>query len=752
MDTKNRILSKFTSGRTKAIKKRKKTLLLEYKLKNKNNKFMDRRIGEKNRGMSEEDRTMARFVAQQMKAYNKKQLFNLGDGDEILTHHGRNIQDIEKFDNPQSESEDDENGNEKLNAEFVKKAHFGGGLFTKVSPMENDHRSIVDQLIAESKIRKAERQQTKEETQNLTEKLDEDLKELFPIFSQSGKENENLLNSKLANESYDILVRELKFAPVGKPTNKIKPDNQIAIEEKRRLEKLEKERLERMKLSYEFEDKNENETSNEKLRSADDLEDGFVLDNFDDMNEESDEGSLTEDNNDNDSETEEHNTINKTNANAIINLDENVTNVKTMEKFIVPTDLYSLEQIFFQKNIDEKIDAVKNIIKQQCVHSGVSNKETLLNFFNVLLEYIDSIFISSEDKDCWIITSKLSPILYELTQVCKDSAAESMFQIIKKKQETFCENTKQEVTADTLIFLKLVPLLFPTSDYYHPVATPSAAFLCHILSENSCGTLKCISKGLFLVTLILEYVNLSNRYCPEVITFFKRVLYIATLNREDSFAPVHSKNELLILDDNEESTILTENIQLSYSFISDDILVNNKTKISIIYINLKLLAAYYDLYNKLSAASAIWSSVLTLLDKLPIDKYPCCVQNELKKLQSEISLIKTRPLQYLVAERKRPKALRLYEPNIRPIIDGKSFRTVSQAKLEKEKLMHQYKREMKGALREIRKDKNFLARVKVSEQAKRDAERKEKVKRIFSWGQVQQSEFKRMEQRRRFGR
>lgn len=35
---------------------------------------MDRRIGEKNRGMSEEDRTMARFVAQQMKAYNKVSL------------------------------------------------------------------------------------------------------------------------------------------------------------------------------------------------------------------------------------------------------------------------------------------------------------------------------------------------------------------------------------------------------------------------------------------------------------------------------------------------------------------------------------------------------------------------------------------------------------------------------------------------------------------------------------------------------
>lgn len=70
----------------------------------------------------------------------------------------------------------------------------------------------------------------------------------------------------------------------------------------------------------------------------------FVLDNFDDMNEESDEGSLTEDNNDNDSETEEHNTINKTNANAIINLDENVTNVKTMEKFI--GNIYFFQIIF----------------------------------------------------------------------------------------------------------------------------------------------------------------------------------------------------------------------------------------------------------------------------------------------------------------------------------------------------------------------------------------------------------------------
>lgn len=69
-------------------------------------------------------------------------------------------------------------------------------------------------LIAESKRKKAERQQTKEETQNLTEKLDKDLKDLFPFVADSKKSE--VEEFKPNRESYDVLVRELKFEPVGK--------------------------------------------------------------------------------------------------------------------------------------------------------------------------------------------------------------------------------------------------------------------------------------------------------------------------------------------------------------------------------------------------------------------------------------------------------------------------------------------------------------------------------------------------------
>jgi nucleolar protein 14 len=40
---------------------------------------------------------------------------------------------------------------------------------------------------------------------------------------------------------------------------------------------------------------------------------------------------------------------------------------------------------------------------------------------------------------------------------------------------------------------------------------------------------------------------------------------------------------------------------------------------------------------------------------------------------------------------------------------------MGKARQEREKLLHKYKREMKGAIREIRRDKSFLAKLKFKE-------------------------------------
>lgn len=44
---------------------------------------------------------------------------------------------------------------------------------------------------------------------------------------------------------------------------------------------------------------------------------------------------------------------------------------------------------------------------------------------------------------------------------------------------------------------------------------------------------------------------------------------------------------------------------------------------------------------------------------------------------------------------------------------------MSDKKREKMKLVHKYKKEMKGAVREIRRDRDFLAKVQLKETMKR---------------------------------
>lgn len=73
---------------------------------------------------------------------------------------------------------------------------------------------------------------------------------------------------------------------------------------------------------------------------------------------------------------------------------------------------------------------------------------------------------------------------------------------------------------------------------------------------------------------------------------------------------------------------------------------------------------------------------------------------------------------------------------------------MSKEKTEKEKLLYKYKKETKGAIRELRRDNAFLAKAQISQQIKSDSERKRKVKEIFGEAAMQQSELKKMKRKK----
>ncbi|CAH1996645.1 unnamed protein product [Acanthoscelides obtectus] len=264
-------------SRGKAIEKRKRTLLQEYKIQNKSNQFMDKRIGERNGKLSEDDKVMARFTAVRIKAHNKKSIYNLAD-DEVLTHKGQTLSEIEKFDDPRSDDEDSFEGNSgKLDKDFVEEAHFGGGVLRNTGREgATSHKDLINQLIAESKKRKAEKQQIKEETLELTEKLDTEWKDLIPLVNTNKSNDEEMPKQKM--DDYDKIMRELRFEARGTVSDRLKTEDEIAKEEKEKLEQLEKERLERMKGIF------TDENSKPTHRSADDLDDGIFYEEITDDN------------------------------------------------------------------------------------------------------------------------------------------------------------------------------------------------------------------------------------------------------------------------------------------------------------------------------------------------------------------------------------------------------------------------------------------------------------------------------------
>nr|XP_023023933.1 nucleolar protein 14 homolog [Leptinotarsa decemlineata] len=815
-------------SRGKSIEKRKYTLLKEYKVQNKSNKFMDKRIGEKSHEMTSEDKAMARFTAVRIKAHNKKSIFNLAE-DEILTHKGQTLSEIEKFDDPRSDDESLDEDSGKLEKDFVGEAHFGGGILKKTGVEgAKSHKDLIDQLIAESKKRKAEKQKAKEATLELTEKLDEDWKDLLPLVNKSRKTGDDgIQKSKVDN--YDRLMGELRFEARGTVSDRLKTEDEVAKEEKDRLEQLEKDRLARMQGFV-------NE-SNVKInhRSADDLDDDIVYEedpdyvlsyntegqsNFevnadingktlngnqlpeeegscDEKSEEiektSDEeletdsednlSDLKEDTSESDeSETEEAfekvedklgdevcQEVEIKKSNEDIEAQEKIKRElaqrkEIMEKarnelpytYSLPDSYESLLKLFENQPSTHQSVILERIIK--CNHPSLSegNKDNLGLLFAYLLQYLNDLFSEIQQlnsvKNSFEIFRSLLPQIYELAQLNPENAHNSVLEVIKEKHQEYRKKPKTYPGLEVFVFLKLVSILFSTSDFRHQVVTPCFIFIEQILNHCKNRNRREISYGIFLTTIVLEYTSISRRYLPAVINYLAGLLHMAIpktgVKLIKVIPPFKPTSSILVLLKNfslkYDKTLLMESTDLIRIDIDEDF------KLRTLYNVTKLLEEFHHNLSELPSAVEIFEPVLRYLILIPTTNYPEQVRNVMEKLKTSLKESKIeRKLEYIVMEAKRPKALRLYEPKIEEVYDGKRFKVQSKEKAERSKLLHKLKNERKGAIREIRKDKAFLGRVKINQQIRSDNERREKVKRIYAEAAMQQSELNELDRKKK---
>ncbi|XJO75232.1 hypothetical protein BDV3_005942 [Batrachochytrium dendrobatidis] len=319
--------TKGVTGRPGQTKKksediRQKTLLVEMKNRNRESALVDRRIGENDPNMSVEDKMLERFMREKTKRSGNSTMFNLETEEQELTHMGKSLSSFDAFDDAGFEKVDDSDDDGNIDAKIVKYTHFGGFEDDKTDPEARKSRSeIMKEVMAKSKMHKRERQRQKEIDMEVQDSLDADLEEIRGMLAPmqdrpitEGKmvisnERAQLISGEIAirpselksaykgkvendvefnppsavklDDDYDKFVRELAYDRRAKPTDRIKNEDELAQEEKKRLEKLEQERLRRMKGDDSENDTAKTKSGKKRAAQADDLGDDDYTEHVD---------------------------------------------------------------------------------------------------------------------------------------------------------------------------------------------------------------------------------------------------------------------------------------------------------------------------------------------------------------------------------------------------------------------------------------------------------------------------------------
>ncbi|KFO78931.1 Nucleolar protein 14, partial [Cuculus canorus] len=810
-------------SRSKAIRKRTQTLLKEYKERGKTNVFKDKRFGEYDTKISPEEKMIRRFALERQQNYGKKNIYNLNE-DEELTHYGQSLAEIEKLnDIVDSDSDTEEKGT--LSAELTA-AHFGGGgglLRKKASSGQQDEeeekpksrKELIEEMIAKSKQEKQERQNRRESALELTEKLDNDWKEIHTLIARKPPKSERKDKEveKPKPDEYDMIVRELGFEMKAKPSERMKTEEELAKEEQARLQKLEADRLRRMRGIDE--DANKKKPSHV---SADDLADGFILDKDDrrllsykdgkinlenedeeekdneeedgeeggkeedESEEESEEESANEDEEDgaadshsdleSDVESEEEAAGNKerkkhkTNENESHNVKELDPELKAPTSelpytFAVPESFETFKSLLAGRTIEQQLTILERI--QKCNHPSlaVGNKAKLEKLVGFLLEYIGE--LATLDSPELKAIDKLVLPLYNLCQMFPEAASDSIKFILRDAAHDMEEVIEVKGRAtfpglDTLIYLKITSLLFPTSDFWHPVVTPAFIYMSQLLTKCRITTLQDVIKGLFICCLFLEYVSFSRRFVPELISFLVGVLHISLPKKQGQgytvvhpFTPAGKNLELLLVCDKQD----LESWQKQHLPLSTVTRLKEANRTEINHMRLSCIALCFDLikksavlYESLPSFHEIMRPVRILLTQhVPVNEYP-------EKLQewyhSALKELETKEKHYtpLICEKKKPVPLKQYTPKVVKVLEFGRKQAGSKKEQERKQLIQRHKRELKGAIREIRKDNQFLARTQLSEIMERDSARKRKVKELLGSLATQEGEWKAMKRKK----
>lgn len=593
-------------------------------------------------------------------------------------------------------------------------------------------------------------------------------------------------------KDYDLAVRKMVADKRAKPTTRTKTEEQIAEEQSKRLRELEDKRLRRMRgeevsdseeeeAEEEDSDSDEAEEENrpavEIIREDDgeadfglgkgikmrptaaelgfDDEDDFLIDDGlvasgsdldeldDDAFDESDEDGAADADDDEDDEFTKGLLTETETKDAIFNESKKAQTGGQTEDglpFTFPCPQSHAEFLEVIKEIPlPKLPTVVQRIRALYHPKLLStNKEKLGNFSKVLVQHIAYMGTVS-DEGAHAALEMLIRHVHSLAKMFPVEIAQEFRSYLEEMEE----QRPLALKVGDLYLLTAIGTIFPTSDHFHQVVTPAMLSIGRFLGQKIPSCLADYATGTYLSTLALQYQKLAKRYVPEVMNF--------TLNTICALAPVQPREQLGLFPVHEpSSTIRTKDAQKTTvrklrsadcgAVEDQDSSAGAKgLKIALLNANISLLTSASETWTGKASFKETFEPAVSVLKHLGSRNnrphLPHALVQEVERASThlnraiQVATLSRRPLEL---HHHKSLAIKTYIPKFEDDFDPDKHYDPDRERAEMAKLKAEHKKERKGAMRELRKDANFMAREKLRLKKEKDAAYEKKYKRLVS--------------------
>jgi nucleolar protein 14 len=698
--------------------------------------------------MAPEERALQRFAEEKMRKKGGASLFDLEADDDFqedaLTHGGQALDlDRDDFDMEGIEGSDDDSdrgglkrrrssaGSEEDDEEAMSDTE---GQDPDKPARKKSKAEVMKEVIAKSKMHKYERQKNKEDDEDLREELDNGLQEMLfllqgvkappkadktPVDAGMNPERLAMLQSKSREETereYDVRLRQMAMDKRAAPTTRTKTEEEQAIEEAYRLKELEQSRQRRMQ-GEDSEEEPEVEEKKPKKKKADvemgfeddeemgddaaefglpaqqyedkdavvhDDEDEFLMEDdlvasgsevevSDEESEDEDDSDLEEGAAAADEEDEEDEFVRGILGDKDEKSEKKATAPAVTSKlaytYECPRSHEELLAVFSTMAVEDIPIAVQRIRALYHPSLTADNKQKLADFSVALVDHISYM---ANMKQSFAVIETLIRHLHSLSRTYPGTIGKAFRSHMSVMHESGV------FTAGDLVILTAVSTIYPTSDHFHQVVTPAITLMGRWL-EMTPPAPSNLAAGAFVVALCTKYQSLSKRYIPEAVRYTVRALQLRPQPSEKELQP-H---------------------------------VNN-------------IIAMADLWSAKSAFGQIFSpAALSSLQALKGQKKSF---QHLSIMLSQARL-RRRPLEL---HHHRPLPVRTSIPKFEENFNPDKHYDPDRERADAAKLKKEYKRERKGAVRELRKDANFITREQLRDKKEKDAEYEKKYKRLVA--------------------